>query len=71
MGIPRKEVFPRGIKRRRHPVVARSHFKVLDKSNIAELDNNNITQGIKAGTNKLLEKTRSGILSSIKAGRDI
>jgi hypothetical protein len=71
MGIPRKEVFPKGIKRRRQPVVARSHFKSLDKIHTRILEKNSIPQGISVGINRFLEKTNSGILRSTKAGNDI
>jgi hypothetical protein len=70
MGIPKKEVFPNGIKRRRHPVVARSHFKSLDKIIIRAQDSSNIPQGINAGTSRFREKTNSGILRRINAGKE-
>ena len=64
-------MLPKGIKRRRQPVVARSHFKSLDKINMKAQENSNIPQGINAGTSKFLEKVNSGILRMTKAGNDI
>ena len=71
MGIPRKEVLPKGINKRRQPVVARFHFRNLDKINIMTQENSNIPHGINAGTSRFLEKTNSGILRKTNAGNDI
>lgn len=71
MGMPKKEVLPKGIKRRRQPVVDRFQFKNLDKISINAHENISTPQGINPGTNKCLEKVSSGILRRTKAGNDI
>jgi hypothetical protein len=71
MGIPKNEVLPSGIKRRRQPVVARSHLKNLDRISIRTQENSNITHGISAGTSRFLVKTSAGILRRTSAGNDI
>ena len=71
MGMPKNEVLPKGMIRRRQPVVERFHFKSLDKMSIRVQENNNIPHGISAGTNRFLEKINSGIFRRINAGNDI
>lgn len=52
-------------------MVARFHFKSLDRLNITAQENSKIAQGIKAGTSKFWEKISSGILRMTKAGNDM
>ena len=52
-------------------MVARSHFRSLDKNSIKAQENSSITQGINVGTSRFLEKVNSGILRRTRAGNDI
>jgi len=70
MGMPKKEVLPRGIRSRRTPTISFSQRRNLPRAMIIRAEAASIPQGMMTGTRMSPEKASCGTLSRIRAGRE-